>query len=104
MSQAPHEAPPPEHEYTEPHGVGPRVYVAIAVVLAVFTFIEVQIPNLMAPGPGQAISLLTLAAIKAGLVMAFYMHLKSDSRAFTGLVLLALGLVAYFVAMLIWRV
>jgi caa(3)-type oxidase subunit IV len=103
MSQAPHAAPPPEQEYEEPHGVGPRLYVAIAVVLAVFTYIEVQIPSVMAAGPGLAATLVALAVVKAALVMAFYMHLKSDSRVFTGVVVLALVLVGYFLAMLVWR-
>jgi cytochrome c oxidase subunit IV len=73
-------ATPAEREHTHP-SVG--VYVRIGIVLFVLTALEV--------GPaGQAIEpffvplLLLLSAAKFALVAMFYMHLKQDSRLFSG--------------------
>jgi cytochrome c oxidase subunit IV len=94
MSSGPHEHPPA-------HRSGLKLYLAIAVTLAILTYVEVQMPVLMDQGPLLIGSLLAAAVAKAGLVMAFYMHLKGDSRVYTGIVVLALLLVAYFAALLV---
>jgi heme/copper-type cytochrome/quinol oxidase subunit 4 len=91
------------HHGDEAHdGPGVRTYLAIGLVLAVLTWIEVQLPAwLAADRPLLITSLLVTAFGKAGLVMMFYMHLRHDSRVFTGVVVLSLGLVAYFLWLLL---
>jgi caa(3)-type oxidase subunit IV len=54
-------------------------YVAVFVVLAVLTAIEVAVTQLPLP---RAPILIPLSVIKAGLVALFYMHLRSDQRVF----------------------
>ena len=78
-----------------------RAYLAVGVVLAVSTLIEVQLPTWLAGNPPvKILALLGSAFFKAGLVALFYMHLKGDSRAYSGIVALALLLVAYFAVLL----
>jgi cytochrome c oxidase subunit 4 len=68
------------------HHPTPRQYVQIAVLLAVLTGIEVGLfytesifGNLVVP------ALLVLAALKFGLVVGYYMHLKYEKRFLTRL-------------------
>jgi cytochrome c oxidase subunit IV len=84
-------ATPAEREHTHP-SVG--VYVRIGIVLFVLTALEVGLYEFTYgshAGPaGQAIQpffvplLLLLSAAKFALVAMFYMHLKQDSRLFSG--------------------
>jgi cytochrome c oxidase subunit IV len=65
------------------HHPDPRQYVMIAVVLVVVTALEVAISymNEDVIGPNWIILLLaTMAVVKFTLVVAWYMHLKTDSR------------------------
>ena len=75
-----------------------RVYVAVFVVLAVITGIEIF---LSMPSTGVARQLLTpvfivLSLCKAALVAAFYMHLRDDSRFYTIIFVLPALLLAVF--------
>ena len=76
-----------DHQQT-PHGPGEHAhpgakqYVAIAVVLLVLTVIEVAIFYVPELKGVLVPTLLTLSALKFGLVAAFYMHLKFDHRLF----------------------
>jgi cytochrome c oxidase subunit IV len=72
-------------QHTHP---GNAVYVKIGVVLTILTAIEIaayyvedQLGGIAAP------LILVLSAAKFILVVLFYMHLKYDSRAFTGIFL-----------------
>lgn len=75
MSDHPH---PVEH----PHP-GPKVYLKVAGVLAVITVIEVVVYYMEALRPMLAPILIALSALKFGIVAAFFMHLRFDSRLFT---------------------
>ncbi|MEE9208143.1 MAG: cytochrome C oxidase subunit IV family protein [Gemmatimonadota bacterium] len=72
---------------SDQHGSHPskRVYVGIAAILAVITAIEVMVFYLDALRPIIVPILLVLSATKFLLVMMFFMHLRFDSRLFTGL-------------------
>jgi len=67
------------------HHPTPRQYVQIAVLLAVLTGIEVGL-YYTEPTLGKLVTpaLLILAAIKFGLVVGYYMHLKYEKRLLTG--------------------
>ena len=88
-----------EHGHT---GASVRTYLIIGIVLAVFTMIEVQLPNLLANDrPLLVVSLVVTAFVKAAFVVLYYMHLKFDSRIYSGIVLLALVLISYFLILLL---
>lgn len=76
-------------------------YVRIAVILGVITALEVAIvylfheENPLRPFLGP--SLISLSAIKFGIVAAFYMHLKFDSKLFTFLFFGGLAIAASIV-------
>ncbi len=56
-------------------------YIGVAVVLAVITAIEITLAlTHVLPQGLTTIVLVAFSVLKAGLVMAFYMHLKYDSR------------------------
>ena len=63
---------------------GPKTYIMVGVILAVATVIELIIPNLNL-GALQNPLLLAFTVLKAGLVAAFFMHLKFDQRLYTWL-------------------
>jgi cytochrome c oxidase subunit 4 len=61
---------------------GPRQYVAVAVVLAIATALEVGLYYLELPHALLAALLLFFAVIKFSLVALWFMHLRFDSRIF----------------------
>lgn len=90
----------------ESHGLNPRQYVIVFVVLTVITLIELAISYTGLSKVGLMVALFPLSALKFGIVVALFMHLRFDSPFFTkmfigplvlaSLVLLALiGLGAY---------
>jgi len=84
------------------HHPSPRRYVLIAVVLAVATAMEVLLYYLEVPRTLLVVLLLLFAAVKFGLVVLYFMHLKFDSRLFrrlffTGLIL---ALIVYTVVLI----
>ncbi len=81
-----------------------RTYILIAVALAIITIAEVAILYLPAIPAGAVITgFLVLSAAKFAMVVSFYMHLKYDSRFFTGLfgffLLIAMSVAIAFIAL-----
>ena len=88
----------------EEHGhASVRTYIIVAVVLALITIAEVA--ALYSPVPVGIViaAFLVLSAIKFVMVVSFFMHLKYDSRFFTGLfgffLLTAMGVAIAFIAL-----
>lgn len=75
------------------HHPTPRQYVQVAVVLFILTAMEISLIYVEV-GAAMVPTLLVLMALKFALVVAWYMHLKFDSRAFTRLMLTGLILAA----------
>jgi cytochrome c oxidase subunit 4 len=69
------------------HHPGARTYVAIGLILTIITAVEVAIFYIPALHGARVPLLLTLSATKFMLVIMFYMHLKFDSRLFSGVFL-----------------
>jgi cytochrome c oxidase subunit IV len=87
------------HTDEGPHA-SDKTYIAVAVVLAVITAVETwtyYIPNF----PFLVPFLLLMSAVKFWLVAAFFMHLKFDSRIFTGFFSFGLAVAAATVVALI---
>jgi cytochrome c oxidase subunit 4 len=71
---------------------GPGLYVRIAVILAVFTALEVAVYYMKSLASALVPILMALMLLKFTLVVGYFMHLKFDSRVFrrffvTGLIL-----------------
>jgi cytochrome c oxidase subunit 4 len=75
-------------------------YVGIAIILAVFTAIEVGIYYLH-PSTWTALSLLLFMTLKFGVVVAYFMHLRFDSPIFRRLFIggLTLAVVVYTIVL-----
>ena len=85
------------------HGshASPGFYWAIGGILGVITAVEVAIFYIPALSGVLVPLLLTLSAAKFFLVVMFFMHLKFDSRVFTGLFLSGLVLATFMTVALI---
>jgi cytochrome c oxidase subunit 4 len=77
-----------------------RFYVMIGAVLTVITAVEVAAFYIPALASVLVPTLLALSAAKFGLVVMFYMHLRFDSRVFTGVFVVGLILAAFMVTAL----
>ncbi|WP_419948548.1 cytochrome C oxidase subunit IV family protein [Candidatus Palauibacter sp.] len=63
---------------------GTRFYVAVAVILAALTALEVMVFYIEALAPVLVPILLAMMAAKFALVAMFFMHLRSDGPLLTG--------------------
>ena len=80
----------------------PAVYWGIAVFLAVVTGIEIAVPSISALDPVKVPLLLILGAIKFGTVVAYFMHLRYDSKLYRTLFLFGvIGVIPLFVIVLL---
>jgi cytochrome c oxidase subunit 4 len=80
----------------------PKLYWLIAFILAVVTAVEVAIAYIDKFEPILVPSLLVLGAVKFGIVVAFFMHLKFDRPIFRSLFLVGvLGSIVLFVVVLL---
>ncbi|MDQ3943833.1 MAG: cytochrome C oxidase subunit IV family protein [Actinomycetota bacterium] len=59
---------------------GTSLYIGVAVILAVVTAVEVGLYYTPLSGLGLVSLLVGLAAVKFGMVAAYFMHLKFDGR------------------------
>ena len=78
-----------------------RFYLMIGVILTVITAAEVAVFYIPALHPVMVPILLTLSAGKFALVVMFYMHLRFDSRIFSGVFVAPLCLAILVVIALI---
>lgn len=68
---------------SEAHGLNPRQYVTVFVVLTVVTLIELAISYSGLSKIGLMVVLFPLSALKFAIVVALFMHLRFDSPFFT---------------------
>jgi cytochrome c oxidase subunit IV len=78
------------------HIVPPRVYLVIFLALLVGTGLTVFAAFHDFPGPLNAVVALTIAVIKAGLVVLFFMHVRYSSR----LIWLVIGSALFWLAIM----
>jgi cytochrome c oxidase subunit IV len=100
MAEHPETTHGAEHEAEHEHA-GPKTYVLIAIILGVLTAAEVAVFYIPALAPALVPILLVLTAGKFILVVMFYMHLKFDSRIFSGVFVAPLMLAILVVVSLI---
>lgn len=80
---------------------GWRTYVLIGAILSVITAAEIAVFYIPAMRPVLVPILLVLSGTKFALVVMFYMHLRFDSRVFSGVFLAPFGLAVFVVVALI---
>jgi cytochrome c oxidase subunit 4 len=87
------------HDIHEGHGehhiIPFRVYVRVLALLLVLTAITVAAAQVNF-GPWNTVIAMAIASIKAGFVLAFFMHLKYDNRLFA----VCFGTAVFFVIVL----
>lgn len=76
-------------------------YWTIAAILTVLTAVEVAVFYIDALAPVLVPLLLTLSAAKFALVVMFFMHLRFDSKVFSGVFLAGLSLATFVVVALV---
>lgn len=89
-----------EHaEHTHP---GPVEYIHVAIFLALITAAEVAVYYLHALSAVLAPTLIGMAVIKFGTVVAYFMHLKFDTRIFRRFLIMGIGLalIVFYVSVL----
>ena len=91
----------PTQDLQAPH-VKPSRYIAVAVVLAIVTAMEIFLATSgILPKGIVTVALIILTLTKAGLVMAFYMHLKYDTKWYRLALVFPLFMVAVLVVVVL---
>ncbi len=82
------------HADTHEHGMSDAGYVKIAIILALITGLEVS-TYYVDFGPLFMPALLTMMVVKFVMVVSYFMHLKFDSKIFSFLFYVGLGLALF---------
>lgn len=81
----------PEHAHP-----GPWKYIQIAFILALITAAEVALYYMKIPNNVLVVTLLVMSAVKFGMVVLYFMHLKFDAPIFKRLFMIGIVL-AFFI-------
>ena len=80
-----------------------KMYIKIFVVLVVLTLVEVAVPTVWKFGSLKVVALCVLAAAKAGLVGAYFMHLKYEKLNLNIVVMIPLLLAGIMLFAMEWE-
>jgi len=69
-----------EEEYTEDHAVSTGTYTAVWLALLLLLAVTIAVAKLRLLAQFSVLGSLLIASAKAGLVLAFFMHLKYEGR------------------------
>jgi cytochrome c oxidase subunit 4 len=86
------------HADAHEHGMSDAGYIKIAIILAVITGLEVS-TYYVNFGPLFMPALLTMMVVKFVMVVSYFMHLKFDSKIFSFLFYVGLGLAIFVYCM-----
>ena len=86
------------HADTHEHGMSDAGYIKIALILAAITGLEVS-TYYVNFGPLFMPALLTMMVVKFVMVVSYFMHLKFDSKIFSFLFYVGLGLAIFVYCM-----
>jgi cytochrome c oxidase subunit IV len=78
-------------QYSEDHIVTTRTYTVVWLVLMLLLAATIAVARLHLLARFSVLGSLVIASIKAGLVLAFFMHLKSEGRFLKTMLTLALS-------------
>ncbi len=90
-----------EHSHDEEGHGSVAMYIWIGVILAVLTFVEVAVFYIEAFEAVEVPILVVLSTAKVILVVMYFMHLKMEHRALTGLFMSGVVLTLFMVCALI---
>jgi cytochrome c oxidase subunit 4 len=79
--------------------IATRAYVAVWLVLLVLLAATLAVARLQLLARYSVLGSLLIATVKAGLVLAFFMHLKYEGRFLKGLLLLTLSALGLFIGL-----
>jgi cytochrome c oxidase subunit 4 len=85
-----------ENEQTKHRGPGYGLFIAVWAALMVLTAITVEVSTIHL-GFLNVVSAMTIASVKASLVVFFFMHLKYENRTLKTMVLVAFVILAIFI-------
>jgi len=85
-----------QHKEEEHHIVSYAANIKIWIVLLLLTWITITVAYLDFGNLAVAVALL-IATVKAGVVLAYYMHLKFDSKIITLFLLITMAVFASFI-------
>ena len=83
----------------EMHIVPTRTYAAVWLVLLALLAATLAVSRLQVLARYSVLGSLLIATVKAGLVLAFFMHLKYEGRFLKGLLLLTLSALTLFIGL-----
>jgi cytochrome c oxidase subunit IV len=83
----------------EMHIVPTRTYAAVWIVLLALLAATLAVARLQLLARYSVLGSLLIATVKAGLVLAFFMHLKYEGRFLKGLLLLTLAALTLFIGL-----
>ena len=86
-------------EPSEAHIVATTTYAAVWAALLVLLAATITVAKLQLLARYSVLGSLVIATAKAGLVLAFFMHLKYEKRFLKALLLLALSALTLFIGM-----
>ena len=79
--------------------IATRTYVVVWLVLLVLLAATLAVARLQLLARYSVLGSLLIATVKAGLVLAFFMHLKYEGRFLKGLLLLTLSALGLFIGL-----
>lgn len=88
-----------QKDYSEEHVVSPGTYTAVWLALLLLLAAAIAVAKLRLLAQFSVLGALAIASVKAGLVLAFFMHLKYEGRFLKGMLLLALSTLMLLVGM-----
>lgn len=89
------------HQEHDGGHASPGFYWVIGAILTIITAVEVAVFYIPALHPVLVPTLLVLSAAKFALVVMFFMHLKFDSKIYTGLFLSGMVLASFMMVALV---
>ncbi len=85
------------HEQSHPHHIVPlKIYLAVGAALLILTAVTVAVSFIDLGGLNIVVAL-AVAAVKASLVILFFMHLKYDNKLYMIIFLVAIVFLAIFI-------
>ena len=84
---------------SEAHIVATATYAAVWAALLALLAATIAVAKLQLLARYSVLGSLAIATVKAGLVLAFFMHLKYEKRFLKGLLLLTLSALTLFIGM-----
>ena len=79
-----------EEKYAEDHVVATGIYTAVWLALLILLIATIAVAKLRLLAQFSVLGSLVIASVKAGLVLAFFMHLKYEGRFLKGMLAIAL--------------